>query len=450
MSGTERRRSSAQARAALGAALGLVAWLQAGWQRLESAPAPPFPLYDRDHPAVDYSGNATRHAVADLERRIASGELVLEAKGGRGYLDGLLDALGIDASSQVLVFSKTSLQAAHIDSRHPRAIYFNDSTYVAWVQGSDHLEVLDIDADRGPVYFAVLNAPPRPPQFERQSGLCLACHDSASLQGGGIPSVLVRSSSVAGQMNPAGRLLPAPVTHATAIEDRWGGWYVTGMLGVQLHLGNLPLSGPPDPTVAQISNRSNLPSLAGYVDMSPYPSDKSDIVALLVLEHQSYVQNLITRAKYALADRPDVWREEATWERLASEDRDALEAVLEPLVTAMTFQDERRLLGRIRGGAGFEAKFAARGPVDACGRSLRDFELTKRTFKYPLSYLVYAPAFQTLPTLVKRRLYERFAAVLRAPTGDPALDLDRVAALDILAATLPDAASWVASGASCG
>jgi hypothetical protein len=169
------------------------------------------------------------------------------------------------------------------------------------VQDSNHLEILTIDAERGPLFFTMKNAPPERPQLARESTLCLACHDSAGMRPGGTPSVLVRCSSVAGEMNPAGRVLPAIVTHATAIEDRWGGWYVTGRLGVQLHLGNMPLAGAADSTVAQISTRSNLPSLADYIDTAPYMSDKSDIVALLVLEHQSYVHNLITRAKYALS-----------------------------------------------------------------------------------------------------------------------------------------------------
>jgi hypothetical protein len=410
-------------------------------QPATSAPAPPVAGYERDYPAIDYAGDATRNSIAELQRRLASGDVALTRTPGRGYLDSLLEALRISASSQVLVFSKTSLQAIHIDANKPRALYFNDSTYVGWVQESNHLEILTIDADRGPVFFTVENAPPEQPRFKRESTLCLACHDSAGMRAGGTPSVLVRSSQVVGEMNPAGRVLPATVTHATAIEDRWGGWYVTGRLGVQLHLGNMPLAGAPDSTVARISNRSNLPSLAGYVDTAPYMSDKSDIVALLVLEHQSYIHNLITRAKYTLSGSQALARGDIAWEELAGDERAALAAVLEPLADAMTFRDERRLLGRIRGNAGYEAAFAANGPADRCGRSLRDFELETRTFKYPLSYLVYSPEFRSLPSAARKYLYERFDAILRLPTGDDSLDRDRAASLEILAATLPEFAS---------
>lgn len=402
--------------------------------------APPIAIYDQQYPEIDYAGDARRNPIADLQRRMH--QLDPWQTSPRGYLDALLAALDVSPASQVLVFSKTSLQAAHINSRAPRAIYFNDTTYVAWVQGSDHLEAVTIDADRGPVFFTVHNAPPRPLQFKRESMLCMACHDSAALRGGGVPTVLVRSSPIEGEMNPAGRAAPVQVTHATAIEDRWGGWYVTGRLGVQLHLGNTPLAGPPDPTVQRITNRVNLDTLAGYFDTSPYSSPTSDVVALLVFEHQAHVQNLITQAKYALAARRAVLASRS-FAALSSDDRAAIEAVLLPLARAMLFQDERRLLGRIRGNAGFEASFEARGPFDRDGRSLRRFDLTSRMFKYPLSYLVYSPAFDSLPPLAKDYVYEQFARALSMRSGNAQLDRDRADALSILAATKSDFAAVV-------
>lgn len=406
--------------------------------------APAVSSYERSHAAIDYSARATRNDVARLQDRKGANADAPSAHAQRGYLDALLSELQIDAASQVLVFSKTSLQAAHISSQKPRAIYFNDSTYVGWVQDSDHLEVLSIDDDRGPVFFMVRNAPPQPLQFKRESALCMACHDSAALQTGGVPLVLVRSSRVEGEMSPAGRVVPAEVTHATALEDRWGGWYVTGRLGVQLHLGNMPLAGPPDPTVRHINNRVNLDSLSSYIDTTPYTSDTSDVVALLVLEHQSYVHNLITRAKYTIASRQGAPKSEATWNSFSNEQRRTLRAELLALARAMTFQDERRLLNRIRGNGKFERGFEVAGPSDSQGRSLRQFELATRMFKYPMSYLVYSSAFQSLPAFAREYVYEHFAVLARSESGHPQLDEDRAAAAAILAETLTDfRAHWV-------
>ena len=59
-----------------------------------------------------------------------------------GYLKSVLDALGIQTDSQVLVFSKTSFQAAKIGPKNPRALFFNDSVVVGWVRTGDVLEFL--------------------------------------------------------------------------------------------------------------------------------------------------------------------------------------------------------------------------------------------------------------------------------------------------------------------
>ena len=52
-------------------------------------------------------------------------------------------------ASQVLVYSKTSINAAFITARNPRAIYFTDDAYVAWVPGSGEIEGEVIDVGEG-------------------------------------------------------------------------------------------------------------------------------------------------------------------------------------------------------------------------------------------------------------------------------------------------------------
>jgi hypothetical protein len=397
--------------------------------------------YDRSYPAIAYSAKAGGNDVAALLDKLSKGEIALEYKEPRGYLDALLAALDISPTSQVLVFSKTSLQAPFISSKTPRAIYFNDDTYVAWVQGSEHMEAMAIDSRRGPVFFSVHNMPGKPLAFERESLRCMACHDSARMREGGFPRVLLLSSPVEGFVNPPQRMQPAEVTHSMAIEDRWGGWFVTGSLGSQLHVGNMPLAyGAPDPLVRGINNRSNLDRLSGYMDATPYLTDKSDIVALLTLEHQVTVHNLMARAGYEASRFREV-QAKSHWQDLPAQQQGALRPFLDALVTAMTFQDERKLLGRIKGGAGFDTQFAAIGPRDGKGRSLREFELRHRTFRYPLSYLVYSKQFDGLPASVRDYVYRQFAAQFGAPSADADLDAYRRAALEILAETKPEFAA---------
>ncbi len=400
--------------------------------------------WDHSFPAIAYGARANDNAVARLVERLAAGATLPAPHPVRGHLDGLLQALDISPSSQVLVFSRTSLQSRFISAARPRAIYFNDHTYVAWVQGSDDLEVLTIDAQRGPVFFAVRNVIGAPPAFEREALRCMVCHDSAATRPGGHPKVMLLSSPVAGQVNPPLRIGPAEVTHATALEDRWGGWFVTGSLGAQLHVGNLPLEAVTEPELLGIHNRSNLPGLASHLDTRPYLTDKSDVVALLVLEHQASVQNLLTRLRYEASVLPSA----VAAPRWSAVDRPA-QAVLQPtldaLAAALTFQDERRLLGRIAGNAGFEAAYMASGPFDGQGRSLRQLDLRRRLYRHPLSPLVHSAQFDALPVAARDYLYGRIAATLREASGDAELDADRRAALEILAQTSPGYAAWSAA-----
>ena len=71
------------------------------------------------------------------------------------------------------------------------------------------------------------------------------------------------------------------------------------------------------------------------------------------------------------------------------------------LVDYLLFVDEAPLKRPVRGTSGFAERFAAAGPRDAQGRSLRDFDLQRRLFKYPCSYMIYSEAFDALPATAK-------------------------------------------------
>src|SRR5262245_33074062 len=115
--------------------------------------------YDYDYPTLGYSQTATHNRIARLQERLNRGEVTLKFDQPRGYLDSILRALDIDASSQSLVFSKTSLQVAAINARTPRALYFNEDTYVAYVQGTGLLEFNTFDSALGPVFYTLQNEP---------------------------------------------------------------------------------------------------------------------------------------------------------------------------------------------------------------------------------------------------------------------------------------------------
>jgi hypothetical protein len=361
--------------------------------------------------------------------------VTLEHDGERGYLESLLAALEIDPASQTLVFSQTSLQSRLIGPRTPRAIYFNDDTYVAFVQQGP-IEIGSVDPNLGPVFYLLDQAPARRPAFAAELGKCLSCHDSYSLSGGGVPRFIVGS----GYTGTTGMLVSHEgwilISDRTPLKSRWGGWYVTGRHGDQVHLGNMVIKTLYDFDKLEELRKGNLDTLDGLFDVGPYLTDRSDIVALLVLQHQADVQNLITRVSYDARTAEDK-REEP------------LDETVERLLRMMLFVDAVEYTAPISGDAKFVEQFASRAVRDGEGRSLRDFDLSRRLFRYPLSYVIYSDLFDALPEQPKGMFYARLREVLSgADTSEDFAHLsaaDRAAIGAILRATKPDFAAGVAN-----
>ncbi len=384
--------------------------------------------YAAEYPAIGYAEADLTDPVARLRERLATGAVTLEFAGERGYLDSVLAALEIDVESQVLVFSKTSLQIRGITPETPRAIFFNDSTYVAWTRGAPTIEIASMDPNVGPVFYTLEQSAAVDAPFERQFGRCLRCHDSYSLTGGGVPRFILGSGYIGTDGNLVSHEGWILTSERTPLRNRWGGWYVTGQHGDQVHLGNLIVRDIAALQDLESLRVGNITDLDGLLDMSPYPGRHSDIVALLVIEHQVAMQNLITRVNYDTRTALE-----------AGDGPDGLGDLAEPLVRAMLFADAVELGGAIEGTSGFAEQFAARGVRDSAGRSLRDLDLTRRMFRYPLSYLIHSEAFAALPDATRSYVYRRFAEITAGedPNGDFGhLALaDRVAVREILADT---------------
>lgn len=400
---------------------------------------PPFP-YDTEYPAVGYRTAQPTARAARLAADLEHGTAGLTYEPGRGYLDSLLAALDIDASSQVLVFSRTSLQAGYITPKTPRAIYFNDDTYVAWEQGAPLIEIASMDPDLGAVFYALRQSRVVNVRIPRETTRCLRCHDTYELTGGGVPRFLLGSGYIGadGQLvSHEGWIL---TTDATPLESRWGGWYVTGEPDRAVHLGNLVVHDPAALQHLDTLRVGTLRRLDSLLDTGPYLKPTSDIVALLVLQHQAEVQNRLVRASFEA--RQALSEAHATDGPLPAATQKVIDDVTEPLVDAMLFVGAAPVDGPLSGSSGFRKHFEAEGPRDARGRSLRDLDLKTRLFRYPMSYLIYSPAFDALPAPVKTRAYRRFAEVLSGADASAAFAglgaEERAAILEILEATEPD------------
>jgi len=366
-----------------------------------------------DHPAIQYKQAAVDDPVARLIKRGAK----LESREGFGYLPSLLEQLGIRIDSQALVFSKTSFQASKISPRNPRAIYFTDDAAVGWVRGSDSLEVAATDPRRGTIFYT-LSAVDGAARFTRQD-VCLKCHQGPATLG--VPGIFVGSvyPSSSGMPDRLGAII---TDHRTAFEDRWGGWYVTAAHGEQRDRANAVAPDPAEPHTLRMQGKQNLTSLVHEFNPAGYLAPTSDIVALMTFEHQTQMTNFFTRL---------------AWEARMGE---PLDADLEATVAYMLFADEAPLREPVQGVSAFSKTFPERGPRDKRGRSLRDFDLRTRLFRYPLSYMISSDAFRALPDSVRERIWRRVYDVLEGREQNPKFARlapeDRRAIVEILRDTL--------------
>ena len=379
-----------------------------------------FPGTLDQHPAIDYHSGALADPITELQRRMAAGSATLEFDGPAGFLQSLLTTLDVPVESQILLFSKTGIQHPFTTPANPRALYFNDRVIVGYIPGAPVVEVAAHDPRQG-VIFQTLPQDPgmgTAPRFTRPDR-CLTCHLSANSLG--VPGMLVRSmfTDSTGRTRP--QLGSAIVDHRTPLERRWGGWYVTGSHGSARHMGNAMVTAAiergEDAITDATLNRATLPG----VSTAAYPLATSDIVALMVFDHQGHAMNLATRlgweTRVALA------------EGRADFSRGDLFELITDTADYLLFVEEPPLPSPVRGVSKFAEVFSAAGVRDRRGRSLRDLDLQTRLLRYRCSYMIYSPAFAALPADARVALYRRMKEILKN-RGD-------VAVMEILDETVP-------------
>lgn len=381
--------------------------------------------YDED--ALGYAKTADTSAIARLQSRIETGQVSLRREPRFGYLLSILDELKVPAESQMLVFSKTSFQRERIGPSNPRALYFNEGVYVGYVPGSHILEFTAVDPKLGAVFYTFDQEDKAGPRFVRTDN-CTECHASARTMG--VPGHLVRSF----QTDDTGMvdLLTGvdPVNHRTPLSDRWGGWYVTGTHGSQTHRGNLVGKAAFARQQKEPNHLGNQSDLSRFFDTAKYPVPTSDIVSLMVLEHQQHGHNFITRVGY-----------EARLHLSAYGHVNYLRNAVESLVKYLLFVDETPLAAPIQGNPSFARAFESEGRRDSRGRSLRQLDLQSRLFRHRCSFLIQGEAFAGLPEPLRARIYQRLLEVLsgqdQADTWKHLSATDREEILGILRETQP-------------
>ncbi|MCC9605563.1 hypothetical protein LOC68_22320 [Blastopirellula sp. JC732] len=392
---------------------------------------------------INYGQDLQHDPVAQLQKELDAGKTKLDYDEDHGYLNSVLEKLNISPESQVLVYSKTSFQLSRITPRRPRALYFNDKSYIGWVQGGDVLEVMTTDPEQGAIFYTLSQDTDGSPKFIQDRGQCLSCHASSRTQN--VPGGLVRSAFVNAAGQPHYGSGTFTTDHSSQFQDRWGGWYVTGTHGAMRHMGNVISKDRDFPEKIDREAGANVTDLTERLDIARYLTPHSDIVALMVLEHQTQMQNFLTLVNFEtrMAQHHDAVMNKAlerSEDYVSDTTKRRIANACDKLLQYMLFAEEFPLESKVEGTSQFAREFAAAGPKDSQQRSLRDLDLQTRLFRYPCSYLIYSEQFDQLPPPAKSYIARRLQEILE--NGDPdyphLTPEDRENIREILTETKPD------------
>lgn len=367
--------------------------------------AGPVTYQDWDQPPHSYFERTPTDRFTRLKGRLESGALALDRRNEKAFLLGLLEALEVPASSQMLVFSTTSLQLSLISPSNPRALYFNEDIYVGFIPGG-RLEVVSLDPDLGAV-FHILDLPKEgQPLRADRSTRCMNCH--AGEETGFVPGLTIKSVLPGASGGSLDSFRRNQTGHGIPLSERFGGWHVTGVPGFTNHWGNkLGLAAGGSVTVQPLGPGERF-------DWKRYLTATSDLLPQLLHEHQA---GFVNRA-VGLTYRVRTWRH-TDGPVPTPEHQAELEQEARALVRYLLFADEAPLPpGGVTGSEAYREDFR-RNRREAEGQSLKDFDLTTRLFRNRCSYMIYSPVFTGLPTEAKGRVLEILGRALAEGSGSP-------------------------------
>jgi hypothetical protein len=384
---------------------------------------------DIDEPPHNYRQRTPQDRFTRLKGALESGEIALDGSSEKAFVISLLKALDVPATSQMLVFSTTSLQLNLISPSNPRALYFNEDIYVGYVPRG-RVEIVSIDPELGGIFYLCdIPKEERPFRAER-SERCMNCHVSDETRY--VPGLVIKSVIP----GPGGGSLTAyrlgESGHGIPFDQRFGGWHVTGRHGITNHWGNL--TGRL--AAGELTTFSNAPG--ARFSFEKYLVATSDILPQLLHEHQAGFVNRVVEAAYRARTALHTSNGKLTAAQAAELDEQA-----RIVCRYLLFADEALLpKGGVEGDPGYKADFLRTRRATAEGISLKDFDLQTRLFKHRCSYMIYSSIFSRLPSAMKERIYGRLRAALSSTKADKDYDYLTTAEKDairrILSETLAD------------
>ena len=397
-----------------------------------------------EEPPINYSATPTNDRATAISAKFQSRAMEIRSMPAKKRLQWLLAELGVPVESQIFVFSKTSLQRDLINPEAPRVLYFSDEAYIGW-SPTGAFEVAVFDAKLGATFYVFEPHATKEEPLLARSGDCLLCHSRHEHT----PSLRTRSVFPDANGEPLSGSGSSNIAPSTPLAERWGGWYVTGTKAPFEHRGNLTGKKIDDFEGPSAQPTRNLLSLEGVVDTRRYLLKTSDVVPLLMHDHQVHVHNVLSTAnqdaRIALHRWPAM-REILGLPKDAPPQGSCLvvfDSQAEKVLDALLCRDEAAWpAGGIQGDGVFAPAYAKSRKSDAKGRSLRDLDLQTRLFRYRCSPLIYSESFATLPKELHDIILLRLSSGLRAFPPSPSFghlpDDERAAIHEILSATLPN------------
>ena len=397
---------------------------------------------DYDLKPHDYFGARLSDPMSVLLKRLGEPNKALGEANGRPLVERLLKELNIPVESQVLVFTKTSLQRRVVSPESPRALYFNEDVYLGWMPNG-RIEIASMDPELGGIfYFQRPLDKPEQAIFHREES-CLGCHAGSATNF--LPGLLARS--VFPDQN--GRSLKSVKTferigHQVPFEERWGGWLVSGEPGAARHMGNALASIDDGKPVLHEAKRSD-----EFFQADLHLRPDSDVLAMLLHDHQISMHHWMMEAHYrvrqGLFDAKVDDTSRTSLDAIESEDRDDLNRCVDRLMRYLLFADEASMGPEAwKDGGDYRKVFVEDRRKTADGRSLKDLRMCEHLFEYRCSYMIYSKAFAALPLSLREEIYHRLHQILtREGDGFDHLGKDeREGILGILTETLPEAAAY--------
>ncbi|HAO95348.1 MAG: hypothetical protein CMP26_04925 [Roseibacillus sp.] len=363
-----------------------------------------------------YFSKDAKDPVTLLMKRVQRGEVLIKEPNGKPLVERLLRELGLNKDTQVLVFSRTSLQRREVSYSNPRALYFNESVYLGWMPNG-RIEIASFDPELGPIFYFQRELDDASSPLLARTRSCLGCHagDATNF----LPGSLGRSV----YPDKSGRSLRSiddyrRSGHHIPLHDRYGGWFVSGNHGAMRHMGNAIASREGGKITIDREQFANLEKLDRFFSTEAYPAPGSDIAALLVFDHQVTMHHRLVEAAYrarqSLFDSKLDPKETDVSKLSKGRSTDEFLEGRDKVVDYLLFRDETPI-PKVSCDPAFRRAFSANRIADRRKRSLKDLRLDGRIFENRCSYMIYSPTFDQFPPMLKGAIYARIHEILTSP-----------------------------------